>query len=72
MVVHNLARMAFGVAATVSFLLIWSARTAVAQAPAYAPAPAPALDYSITVSYYNLDTDGLYSLYFKLVPKRPV
>lgn len=66
MVVHNLARMAFGVAATVSFLLIWSARTA-----GYAPAPAPASDYT-NISYYNYDADGLYSLHFKLVPKRPV
>lgn len=72
MVVHNLARMAFGVVATVSCLLIWSARSAVAQAPAYAPAPGPASGDNITVVYYNAESDGLYSHYFKLVLNRLV
>lgn len=58
MVVHDFARMAFGVVATVSFLFIWTARTAVAQAPAYAPAPGPGSGY--TENYYNAESDGLY------------
>jgi hypothetical protein len=72
MVVHNLARMAFGVMATVSFLLIWSAGTVVAQAPGYAPAPGPASGENISTIYHNEEADGLYSLYFKLVLKRRV
>lgn len=72
MVVHNLARMAFGVVATLSFLSIWSARTAVAQAPGYAPAPGPASSENISTVYYNAEADGLYSLYFELVLKRRV